>query len=118
MAIVLTGPTILARIAAGQQQKAWNSRLISTCLRTESKKGNHLNVLLCYAPIRAASRSTKDGLLRDVEQAIAVVPPKEPYIMLGDLNAIVGTHGSTNDPWSRVRVLMATALPTMLAISF
>ena len=103
VALVLTGPAITAWKAAGQQWRAWSSRLISTCLQTGSKDDHRLHVLSCYAPTRAASRAAKDEFLHDLELALSGVPPNEPYILLGDLNARVGSRDSTDDPWSRVR---------------
>ena len=50
VALVLTGPAITAWRAAGQQWKAWSSRLISAHLRAGNKKDDHLHVLSCYAP--------------------------------------------------------------------
>ena len=49
VALILTGPAIPAWRAAGQQWKAWSSRLISACLQSGSKN-DHLHVLSCYAP--------------------------------------------------------------------
>ena len=103
VAMVLTGPAIPAWRAAGQQWRAWSSRLISVCLQAGRKEGDHLHVLSCYAPTRAASRAVKDQFLHDLEQALAAIPPSEPYIVLGDFNARVGSRDGTNDPWSRVR---------------
>ena len=45
----------------------------------------------------------KDECLHDIEQALAAIPLNEPYIMLGDFNARIGSRNDTNDPWSRVR---------------
>ena len=100
MAIVLSGPAIAAWRAAGERWKVWSSRLVSASLRTGSKKADHLHVLSCYAPTWAASRAVKDVFLQDLEQALTAIPPDEPYILLGDLNA---RCDGTDDPWSRVR---------------
>ena len=75
VALVLTGPAITAWRAAGQQWKAWSSRLISARLQAGNKKHDHLHVLSCYAPTRAASRTVKDEFLHDLEQALAAIPP-------------------------------------------
>ena len=92
VAIVLSGPAIHAWRAAGEQWKAWSSRLVSACLQTGRRKKDHIHVLSCYAPTRAASRDTKDEFFTDLEQALATIPSDESYILLGDLNAHVGAH--------------------------
>ena len=96
VAIVLSGP---AWRTAGEQWKAWSSRLVSACLQTGSRKADHLHVLSCYAPTRAASRAAKDEFFRDLEHALASIPPEEPYILLGDFNARVGSRSGAHDLW-------------------
>ena len=103
VAIVLSGPAIHAWRAAGEQWKAWSSRLVSACLQTGRRKKDHIHVLSCYAPTRAASRELKDEFFADLEQALATVPSDEPYIILGDLNARVGSRNDMDDTWEGVR---------------
>ena len=45
----------------------------------------------------------KTEFLHELEQALAAIPPNDPYIILGDFNARLGSRNDTNDPWSRVR---------------
>ena len=54
-AIVLSEPAITALRKAGEQWKAWSSRLVSTSMQTGSWKADHLHVLSCYEPTWAAS---------------------------------------------------------------
>ena len=103
VAIVLSGPAIQAWRLGGKQWKAWSSRLVTTCLHVGKGKGDHLHVISCYAPTRAASRAQKDDFYQDLEQALTAVPTDQPYILLGDLNARVGSRDGTDDPWDRVR---------------
>ena len=105
VAIVLSGPAITAWRTAGEQWKAWISMLVSACLQTGSRKADHLHVLSCYAPTRAASRAAKDEFFRDLEHALASIPPEEPYILLGDFNAHVGSRSGAHDLWDGVRGL-------------
>ena len=45
----------------------------------------------------------KDEFLQVVERALACVLYDEPYIMLGDFNARVGSRDGADDPWGNVR---------------
>ena len=56
-----------------------------------------------YAPTRAASRDIKDEFFTDLEQPLVSIPSDEPYILLGDLNARVGSRRDTDDTWKGVR---------------
>ena len=103
VAVVLSGPAISAWKAGGQRWKAWSPRLISTCLATGSRKEDILHVLSCYAPTRSATRAAKEEFIQCVERALACIPSSEPYILLGDFNARVGSCDCADDPWSRVR---------------
>ena len=105
VAIVLSGPAITAWRTAGEQWKAWSPRLVSACLQTGSRKADHLHVLSYYAPTWAASRAAKDEFFRDLEHALASIPPEEPYILLGDFNAHVGSRSGAHDLWDVVRGL-------------
>ena len=103
VAIVLDGPAIIAWRAAGQQWKAWSSRLVSTQLQFGSRRADHLHVLSCYVPTRAASRVTKDEFFQDLERALSSIPSVAPYILLGDFNARVGSRTGAHDLWDGVR---------------
>lgn len=103
VALVLSGPAIAAWRAAGEQWRPWSSRLVSTCLQTGGRKADRLHVLSCYAPTRAASRETKDKFFQDLENALASIPSEEPYIVLGDFNARVGSRNGAHDLWHGVR---------------
>ena len=87
--IVLSGP---AWKAGGKRWKAWSPCLISTCLATGSRKEDILHVLSCYAPTRKATRAAKEDFIQCVEQALVGIPSSEPYILLGDFNARVGSR--------------------------
>ena len=60
-------------------------------------------MLSCYAPIRGSSRAAKDDFFRDFELALALIPPEEPYIILGDFNACVESRSEAHDLWDGVR---------------
>ena len=76
---------------------------MSVCLQTGRRKKDHIHVLSCYAQTRAASRNIKDEFFADLEQALASIPSDEPFILLGDLNARVGSRSDTDDTWEGVR---------------
>ena len=94
VALVLQGPAVKAWRAGGSQWKAWGSRLISATLDC----GRRLHVFSCYAPTFAASREEKDSFFNSLQDAISLIPANEPYIMLGDFNACVGSR-SVDDQW-------------------
>ena len=60
-------------------------------------------MLSCYAPTRAASREKKNGFFQDLEQTLSETPADEPYVLLGDLNARVGSTVTDSDMWGTVR---------------
>ena len=77
----------------------WSSRIVSAQLKTGRRKKDTLHVLSCYAPTRAASRAEKISFFGDLQQALSPIPSNEPYILLGDFNARVGSRGSAGDVW-------------------
>ena len=103
VAIVLSGSAISAWRAGGERWKAWSSRLISASLAIGGSRGPVFHVISCYAPTRRASREHKDNFINLMEQALAAIPSHEPYIILGDFNARVGSRVDKDDPWGRVR---------------
>ena len=100
---MLSGSAIKAWRSGGKQWKAWSSRLVTACLHMGRKSTDHLHIISCYAPTRAATRTQKDIFFRDLEQALTTIPTHEPYIILGDLNARVGSRDINDDPWDKVR---------------
>ena len=53
-----------------------------------------LHVVLCYAPMRAASRQVKDAFYQDLESILAAILTEEKYVTFGDFNAHVGSRES------------------------
>ena len=51
-----------------------------------------LHVVSCYAPTRAASRQMKDAFFQDIDSILAAMPTGEKYVILGDVNAHVGSR--------------------------
>ena len=99
VAIVLLGPAVSAWKAGGSRWKAWSSRLITVSLKTGRRKCDQLHVLSCYAPTFAACRSEKDAFFDDLQQAISEIPSTEPFVMLGDFNARVGSRVEDDEWW-------------------
>jgi len=101
VAIVLSGAAIGAWKTAGKCWKAWGSRLLSVKLKVA--KGNtdssFLHVLCCYAPTFAASREEKNAFFDLLQQALATVPDRSCYVVLGDFNARVGSREGDDDTW-------------------
>ena len=104
--IVLMGSAVNSWKAGGEQWKAWSSRLVTAKLVVQFKKRRrptHLHILSCYAPTFAASREEKDRFWDDLQLALDSIPSSEPYIMLGDFNARVGSRVSQDDQWVQER---------------
>ena len=102
VAIVLSGPAVSAWRAAGERWKSWSPRLISAHLKTGKRRNDHLHIISAYAPTRAASREAKDKFFQDLDQVLSSIPSNEPYVLLGDFNAHVGSRDE-DDAWGRVR---------------
>ena len=60
--------------------------------------GDRVHVFSCYAPTFAASREEKDSFYNVLHDALSTVPVHEPYILLVDFNACVGSS-SIDDQW-------------------
>lgn len=103
VAIVLNGPAIDTWKKGGEQWKTWGSRLIRVTLATGKRSSDRLHVLSCYAPTFAASRDVKEAFFDDLQHALDEIPAEEPYIMLGDFNARVGSRSGDSDLWRDVR---------------
>ena len=107
VAIVLTGHAVTAWKAGGEQWKSWGSRIIKATLGGDNKKTSRVHILSCYAPTFAASRTAKDNFFDDLQQAMGEIPPNEPYVMLGDFNARVGSSRPNvveeEDQWENIR---------------
>ena len=61
VSIMLSRPAMDAWKRAGNQWKAWSSRVVSACLQMGEGSGGRLHVVSCYAPTRAARREVKDA---------------------------------------------------------
>ena len=92
VAIVLSGPAVRAWKAAGQQWKAWSSRVISAVLQPGKTNSSRIHFLSCYAPTFSASRDMKNQFLDDLQRAMDAVPSNECYVIMGDFNARVGSN--------------------------
>ncbi len=78
-----------------------------------------LHVMSCYAPTRAASRSDKNKFLQVLDSFISSMSSRESYIILGDLNARVGSRERVKMISGQAREdLMGWELSMMLGKSF
>ena len=103
VAIVLTGEAVTAWKAGGEQWKARSSRLITAKLKLGDRHQEILHVISCYAPTFAANRTEKDKFFNDLQQALDEIPPEEPYLLLGDFNARVGSRSEADEEWEHTR---------------
>lgn len=103
VAIVLTGDAVTAWKAGGKQWSAKSSRLVTAKLKTGNKHQDILHVISCYAPTFAANRTEKDEFFNDLQQILDEIPHEEPYLLLGDFNARVGSRNEKDDMWEHTR---------------
>ena len=103
VAIVLTGEAVTAWNAGGEQWKARSSRLITAKLKHGDRHQDILHVISCYAPTFAVNRTEKDKFFNDLQQALDEIPPEEPYLLLGDFNARVGSRSEADEEWEHTR---------------
>ncbi|VDM05346.1 unnamed protein product [Schistocephalus solidus] len=60
---------------------------------TQNDIGDKCAIIICtYAPPLTSSDATKDNLYEDLHARLATVPKEDKLIVLGDLNARVGTN--------------------------
>lgn len=105
VAIVLTGSAIASREAGECLWKVWNSTLVTATLVNGHGNSNHIHILSCYAPTFAASREEKDEFFNTLQQALSGIPSRESFVMLGDLNACLGSR-TMEDEWWNIRAHM------------
>lgn len=103
VAIVLTGDAVTAWKAGGKQWSAKSSRLVTAKLKTGNKHQDILHVISCYAPTFAANRTEKDEFFNDLQQILDEIPHEEPYLLLGDFNARVGSRNEKDDMWEHTQ---------------
>ncbi len=65
-----------------------NERLLYARLNSRFAK---LSIVVCYAPIGAADEDAKDDFYDSLQTTIEGIPKQDVLLMLGDLNAKVGS---------------------------
>ncbi|XP_065195630.1 craniofacial development protein 2-like [Sycon ciliatum] len=109
VAVVLRGRALRAWRDRGSQWAPVLPRLTVAVLRFvsgRSRKSVNLHVIACYAPTFRAKRSVMDSFFNDLQRAIQDVPGEDKFVLLGDLNARVGSRQSgIADDWQGVRGL-------------
>ena len=78
------------------QWKSWSSRLVTATLQLGGRRAKHLHILSCYAPTFCPSRDNKDQFFNNLQEALDTLPSSDPYVMLGDFNANVGSMSSSD----------------------
>ena len=66
-------------------------------LKIGSRLCDQLHVLSCYAPTFAARRDEKNAFFDSLQQAVLEIPSTEPFVILGDFNARVGSRVDGDD---------------------
>ena len=104
VAIVLLPPIVSLWKSDGEQWKAWSPRIVSAHIKWMcGKRRTHLHIISCYAPTFVVSREEKNVFFDDLQQVLDEIPSDEPFVLLGDFNARVGTRQSTDDQSRSVR---------------
>ena len=60
-------------------------------------------MISCYAPTRLARREDKDQFYDKFDTIISSIPTNDKYVLLGDLNAHVGSREHNGERWDGVR---------------
>ena len=68
--------------------------IVTATLQLGGRRAKHLHILSCYAPAFCPSRDNKDQFFNNLQDALDAIPSSDPYVILGDLNANVGSVGS------------------------
>ncbi|VDO75828.1 unnamed protein product [Schistosoma margrebowiei] len=89
----------VALMLSKQAQNAligWEShrpRIIKASFKTK-KEGTSINIIQCYAPINDYNEDAKDRFYNRLQSIVEKYPTKDPTILMGDLNAKVGTDNT------------------------
>ena len=101
---MLLPPVVSLWKSDGEQWKAWSPRIVSARIKWMcGKRRTHLHIISCYAPTFVASCEEKNVFFDDLQQVLDDIPSDEPFVLLGDFNARVGTRQSTDDQSRTVR---------------
>lgn len=93
--------------------RRWGYYLLKTKLQPGAKPQDCLHVISADAPAYAASRLEKDKFFDAMQTALDELPTNEPYVILGDFNAIVGSS-LVDELWDGIENPMALASLLML----
>ena len=100
VALVLLDWAVEAWKNGGRQWKAWSSRIVTASVQVEKSR---LHFVSCYAPTRSARREDKDAFYEDLSAVLTGIPDSDMYVVLGDLNARIGSRESAQDQWGGAR---------------
>ena len=104
VAIVLTHHAVSTWKAGGEQWRSWGSQIIKATLGRNTRKTNRIHIPSCYAPTFAASSADKDNFFSHLQEAMDEIPPNKTYVILGDLNARVGSRDPAEEGyWGKSR---------------
>jgi len=90
------GVAIMLSPKAARSLMKWEpagSRIISATFRT-NKKGINLNIINCYAPTNDKEEEEKEAFYSRLQGEVDKVRQKDITILMGDLNAQVGTSNT------------------------
>ena len=104
VALVLSGLAVRAWREAGEQYRMHGVRGLS---QSDYKPaGNRVTLSMCCHVMRQQEQPAEQrrtSFFDDFQQALSSILSNQPYVILGDFNARVGSRETDDDPWFNVR---------------
>ena len=102
VAIVLMGWAVeawKAWKACGSKWRAWSPRLVS--LLAGGEEETSCGFMLCTN--KSSQQRGKEQFFCDLDDMLCLIPEEDMYVILGDINARVGSREEMSEDWSGVR---------------
>ena len=91
------GVALLMTSEATQALLSWEPTSPRILMARFNSKGRKVTVLQCYAPTNMADIKEKEEFYEQIQAALDKTPKRDMKIVMGDLNAKVGTNNANRD---------------------